>query len=160
MKVWKVLVVAVAMGLAVAPAALAGGACCSKDQAVARQVETLPNGVKITLTSSDPKVVAQLQSRGEACGKDCKDCPMHAAGVTRTVEKVANGVTITATAADAALVAKLQQHAATMGQGTMKGACCSKEGGTGAAKGGCCSKGEAKGSGCSKGAGHTAHPTT
>lgn len=164
MKVWKVLMVAVAVGLAVAPAALAGGACCSKDQAVARQVENLPNGVKITLTSSDPKVVAQLQSRGEACGKDCQDCPMHAEGVTRAVEKVANGVVITATAADPKLVTALQHHAASMGQGAMKGAakgaCCAKEGAAGAAKGSCCSKGEAKGSGCSKGAGHSAHPTT
>ncbi|KDA53646.1 hypothetical protein EG19_05455 [Thermoanaerobaculum aquaticum] len=151
MRALKVLALVVVVGLAAAAPLFAGGACCGKDQAVSKQVENLPNGVKITLTSSDPKVVAQLQSKSEACDKEgCKNCPMHAEGVTRTVEKIANGVVITATSADAQLVAALQKHASGMTAG------CNKS----AAKASCCSKGEAKGSGCSKGAtGHT-HPTT
>lgn len=149
MRGFKVLAFAVVLGFVAATSLFAGGACCSKDQAVSRQVETLANGVKLTLTSSDPQVVAQLQSKTEACGKEgCKDCPMHAPGVTRTVEKMANGVVITATASDPQLVAALQKHVAGMNAG------CSKS----AAKGSCCSKGEAKGSGCAKGT--AARPTT
>lgn len=132
MKALKVLTLVVVFGLAAGSPLLAGGACCSKDQAVSKQVENLPNGVKITMTSSDPRVVAQMQSKTEACGQEgCKDCPMHAQGVTRTVEKIANGVVITATASDAQLVAALQKHAASM---TTAG--CSKSSG----KASCCSK--------------------
>ncbi|MFN3414065.1 MAG: hypothetical protein ACK42L_08415 [Thermoanaerobaculum sp.] len=151
MKGSKVLALVVVVGLAAAAPLWAGGACCSKDQLVTKQVANLPNGVKITLTASDPKVVAQLQSKTEGCGKEgCKTCPMHAEGVTRTVEKIANGVVITATSADAQLVAALQKHASGMTAG------CNKSAG----KASCCSKGEAKGSGCSKGASGHAHPTT
>lgn len=151
MKALKLLVSVVVVGLAAATPLLAGGACCGKDQAVTKQVENLPNGVKITLTSSDPKVVAQIQNKTETCGKEgCKDCPMHAEGVNRTVEKIANGVVITATSADAQVVSALQKHVAGMSAG------CNKS----SAKASCCSKGEAKGSGCSKGAKSHAHPTT
>jgi hypothetical protein len=121
----------------------AGGACCAKDQAVSRQVENIPGGVKITLTANDAQVVAKLQSQPEACKGECKDCPMHAQGVTRKVEKIDKGVVITATASDPKLVEALQAHAASMG--TMaKGSCCSK-----GAKGSCCNKGE-KASGCTR----------
>lgn len=151
MRALKVLALVVALGFAAATPLLAGGACCSKDQAVSKQVENLPNGVKITLTSSDPKVVAQIQSKTETCGKEgCKDCPMHAEGVTRTVEKIENGAVITATSSDAQLVAALQRHAVGISAG------CGKS----SQKTSCCAKGEAKGSGCCKGAKNHAHPTS
>ncbi len=152
MKAFRVLALVVVLAFAAVTPLLAGGACCSKDQAVSKEVQNLPNGVKISLTSSDPKVVAQLQDKTAACGKEkCKDCPLHAEGVTRTVEKIANGVVITATSFDSQLVAAVQKHAA-----GMTNAGCSKS----TDKASCCSKGEAKGSGCSKGAGRHAHPTS
>ncbi|MCX7895449.1 MAG: hypothetical protein N2447_05800 [Thermoanaerobaculum sp.] len=150
MKGKNVLVIAVAAFFLFSGAAYAGGACCSKDSAVTKQVENLANGVKITMTSNDPKVVAKLQSKEEGAGEGCQGCPMHAQGVTKTTEKLPNGVVITATATDPKLVSALQQHAAEMTAGHKKGH----------GKGACCAKGEAKGSGCSKGAAHYARPTT
>jgi hypothetical protein len=96
-----------------------GAGCCMSQTGVERTVTNLANGVRITLTATDPKVVETLQARTETCPKDgCADCPMHAEGVTRSVEKTANGVVITATSSDPAQVAKLQKHAASMTAGT------------------------------------------
>ncbi len=117
----------VIIGLAVLAAlpALAGsmakGSCCASMSGVERSVANLDNGVRITLTASDPKVLAALQDRAGNCGQgDCPNCPMNAKGVTRTVEKTSNGVVITATSSDPAQVKALQEHAAAM----KSGACC------------------------------------
>jgi len=97
-----------------APAHAAG--CCLKAAGAQHTVTNLDNGVKITITSTDPKVAAQIKNETASCPKAgcAKDCPMQAKGVTRTVEKTDTGVVITATAADAATVKALQEHAATM----------------------------------------------
>jgi len=158
MKGLKVLALTLLLAVVAWPA-MAGGACCSKDQGVTRQVENLANGVRITITAQDPQMVAKLQSQGESCGAGCKDCPMHAQGVERKVEKIAGGVVITATSSDPKQVEALQKHAAAMGA-----ASCQKEGAKaagcakGEAKASCCSKGEAKGAGCSKGSHAHAQP--
>jgi len=98
-----------------APAATAAG-CCLKASGAQHTVTNLDNGVKITITSTDPKVAAQIKDETATCPKPgcAKDCPMQAKGVTRTVEKTDTGVVITATATDAATVKALQEHAATM----------------------------------------------
>jgi TusA-related sulfurtransferase len=90
--------------------------CCLKAAGAQHTVTNLENGVKVTITSTDPKVVAQIKDETASCPKQgcAKDCPMQAKGVTRTVEKTDTGVVITATAADAATVKALQEHAATM----------------------------------------------
>jgi hypothetical protein len=117
--------------------------CCAKQGAVTRSVASIDNGVKVTMTSTDAKVVAMLQEKAPGCTQGaCDDCPMHAEGVTRTVEKTADGIVVTATATDPTLVAKLQEHAA-------KGAtsCAKSE-----AKSGCCAKGKTNAAGCAHGA--------
>jgi hypothetical protein len=112
--------------------------CCGKQSGVQRSVANVDNGVRITMTATDPKVVASLQEMSASCGAagGCADCPMHGEGVTRTVEKTADGIVVTATATDPAMVAKLQQHAATMGAAGCAGA-------KAEAKAGCCAKGAA-----------------
>lgn len=150
MKVFRVLALGVALGVAAASTVMADGPWCGTNQALARQIENLPNGVKITLTSKDPKVVADVQSKADAWTKEgCKDCPMHAQGVTRVVEKISNGVVVTTTAKDPQLVKAVQKHA----EGFTGG--CAK---TAANKKSCCSKEEAKG--CAKGTAAPARPTT
>ncbi len=110
--------------------------CCGKQAGVERSVANIDNGVRVTMTAADAKMIAMLQEKSATMDKDgCADCPMHAEGVTRTIEKTANGIVITATATDPALVAKLQKHAATMGSM----ACGAKAEG----KAGCCAKGKA-----------------
>ncbi len=122
--------------------------CCAKQAGVERAVVKLDNGVRVTMTSKDAKVVAMLQEKSASDKGCCPSCPMHAEGVTRTVEKTVDGVVVTATAADAALVAKLQQHA------TMEGmAGCGAKAADKAA--GCCAKGAAKGM---KGCPHSEKP--
>ncbi len=98
-----------------APAAAAPG-CCLKAAGAQHTVTNLDNGVRITITSTDPKVAAQIKDETASCPKPgcAKDCPMQAKGVARTVEKTDTGVVITATATDAAMVKALQEHAATM----------------------------------------------
>ncbi len=98
-----------------APATTAAG-CCLKAAGAEHTVTNLDNGVKITITSTDPKVAAQIKDETASCPKPgcAKGCPMQAKGVTRTVEKTDTGVVITATATDAATVKALQEHAATM----------------------------------------------
>lgn len=130
---------------AVALPALAGEghACCRKDAAkpgcmartagVERTAATLDNGVRITMTATDPAVVAKLQTMGGVGEGCCAGCPMRQEGVTRSVEKTANGVVITATSTDPATVKKLQEHATAMAGGQ---ACCG-----GKAKAGCPRKG-------------------
>ncbi len=94
----------------------ADAGCCLKAAGAQHTVTNLDNGVKITITSTDPKVAAMIQDETASCPKPgcAKDCPMQAKGVTRTVEKTDAGVVITTTAADAATVKALQEHAATM----------------------------------------------
>jgi anaerobic selenocysteine-containing dehydrogenase len=89
--------------------------CCLKSAGAQRTVTNLDNGVKITITGADPKLVAMIQEETAACPKPgcSKDCPMQAEGVTRTVEKTDTGVVITATAGNPEMVKKLQEHAAT-----------------------------------------------
>ena len=138
----KALVVVGLLVLIALPALAAEHAGCMKGDMskVQHSVANIDNGVKITMTSSDPKVAAMLQEQGATC---CKggDCPMQAKGVTRTVEKVDGGIVITATASDAALVKQLQEHGAMMAKGSCcagdkaKASCCHKDkGGEGAAK--------------------------
>ena len=117
--------------------------CCATQDAVTRSVANIDNGVKMTMTSNDAKVVAMMQDKAPTCTQGaCEGCPMHAEGVTRTVENTADGIVVTATAADAALVAKLQAHAA-------KGAAsCAKS----ETKAACCAKGKTKAAGCAHGA--------
>ena len=97
-----------------APAHAAG--CCLKSAGAQHTVANLDNDVRITITSTDPKVAAMIKDETGSCPKPgcAKDCPMQAKGVTRTVEKTDTGVVITATATDPALVKALQEHAATM----------------------------------------------
>ena len=105
-------------------AAAAGGkghgstGCCAKQEGVERTVTNLDNGVQVSLTASDPKVVEMLQTHSAMAGKDgCGECPMKAEGVTRSVEKTATGVVMTATATTPEAVKALQQHAAQMATG-------------------------------------------
>ncbi len=120
-----------ALALAAAAPLLAADAAtpmsCCGGAGVERSVTNIDNGVKVTLTAKDPKVVAQVQEMAAACPKDkpcCKDCPMAAEGVTRAVAKTDSGVVITATSADPELVKKLQAHAASMAAGGDGKACC------------------------------------
>jgi hypothetical protein len=88
--------------------------CCLKSAGAQRAITNLDNGVKITITGADPKLVAMIQEETAACPKPgcSKDCPMQAEGVTRTIEKTDTGVVITATASNPEMVKKLQEHAA------------------------------------------------
>jgi hypothetical protein len=89
--------------------------CCLKGAGAQRTVTNLDNGVKITITGSDPKLAAMIQEETATCPKPgcSKDCPMQAEGVTRTVDKTDTGVVITATSTVPEMVKKLQEHAAT-----------------------------------------------
>jgi hypothetical protein len=91
--------------------------CCAGMDSVTKQVTNLDNGVRITMTAKDPKVVAKLQEcmGGQDEKGCCKDCPMHDKAVTRKVEKTVDGIVITATTADATLAKKLQEHSAGKG---------------------------------------------
>lgn len=83
---------------------------CMKAKGVQRTVANLDNGVRITVTCSDPNLVAEVQARvAKGCGGEC---PMSARGVTRAVENTADGAVVTATSSDPALVKALQEHAA------------------------------------------------
>lgn len=96
----------------------AGAGCCAKQEGVQRTAANLDNGVRITITASDPKAVEMIQAHAGMAGQDgCGECPMKAEGVTRSVEKIATGVVITATAANAETVKALQTHAAKMAAG-------------------------------------------
>jgi hypothetical protein len=106
--------IAVPLLAADAPATPAA-ACCLKSAGARRTITNLDNGVKITITGADPKLVAMIQDETAACPKPgcSKDCPMRAEGVTRTIEKTDTGVVITATSSDPEIIKKLQEHAAT-----------------------------------------------
>jgi hypothetical protein len=115
--------------------------CCGKQAGIARSVANIDNGVRVTMTATDAKMVAMLQEKSATADSEgCADCPLHAKGVTRTVDRTANGIVITATATDAALVATLQKHAASMASMS----CGAKADG----KAGCCAKGKAGATGC------------
>lgn len=93
---------------------------CMKAKGMQRTVANIDNGVKITMTCSDPKMVAETQAKAaRGCGGDC---PMSATSVTRTVENTADGAVVTATSTDPAVVKAMQEHAAKgcshEGQGT------------------------------------------
>jgi len=138
----RVLVGVVVMALFAMPmlAGEAGKAGCCKAAGVERSVANLDNGVKITITTGDPKMVAHIQEQAGSCSKEgCGDCPMMSDKVTRTVDKTDNGVVITATSADAAMVKALQTHAAASGQG--------------------CARGKTASGGCAHGKGHTQSKT-
>ena len=114
--------------------------CCKKMGGVQRTVANIENGVTITMTATDPKVVAMIQEHTATCGKGmagCKDCPMHAEGVSRSIAKTATGVVITATATTPELVKKLQAHAGAMdcGHGKQAHAGMMNKGGTSCAHG-------------------------
>ena len=149
MKRFLLLIVLVVLTAAPLMAADAAGpmACC-RAAGVERTVANLDNGVRVTMTAKDAKVVAMIQEMSATCSKDtpcCKDCPMAAEGVTRTVEKTESGIVVTATATSPDLVKKLQAHAATMAAGgEMKGCC--KGGAKASGVGGKCpyAKGDAK----------------
>ncbi len=96
--------------------AKAPAGCCLKAAGAQRTVTNLDNGVKITITGTDPKLVAMIQDETAVCPKPgCSNaCPMRAEGVKRTVEKTDAGVVIVATSTDPAMVTKLQRHAAKM----------------------------------------------
>ena len=116
--------------------------CCAKQGAVTRSVANIENGVKVTMTSPDAKMVAMMHDKAPACTKgDCDGCPMHAEGVTRSVENTADGIVVTATATDPTLIAKLQAHAA------KDAASCAKSD----AKAACCAKGKTEAAGCAHG---------
>ena len=83
---------------------------CRPAPGLQRTVANLDNGVTITLTCSDPKMVAEVQARA---AKGCDSaCPLSAGNVTRAVENTADGVVVTATSTDPAVVKALQEHAA------------------------------------------------
>jgi hypothetical protein len=106
--------------------------CCAKQGAVTRSVANIANGVTVTMTSADAKMVAMMHDKAQTCSQGaCDDCPMHTEGVTRSVENTADGIVVTATATDPTLVAKLQAHAA------KSAASCTRS----EAKAGCCAKG-------------------
>ena len=166
--IFAVLVALVTLPLLAAVSASAGAGCCepgccAKTAGVERTVESIDNGVRITVTGSDATAIAAVQERTATCkAGGCKSCPMDAEGVTRSVEKTATGVVITATASDPELIQQLQSHKV----GTAHAGHAHKAGMTGCgAKGaeakagmaGCCAKGaEAKAEAagcCAKGAG-------
>lgn len=113
-------------------AAAAKASCPAAMEGVERSVANLDNGVRVTMSASDPKVIAALQKNvatGPADG--CQTCPMHAEGVTRTVENTASGVVVTATSANGDVVKSLQAHGASLASGSgcapaKSGSCCSK----------------------------------
>ncbi len=83
---------------------------CMQAQGMKRTVANIDNGVKITMTCSDPKMVAEAQAKAaKGCGGEC---PMSATSVTRTVENTADGAVVTATSTDPAVVKAMQEHAA------------------------------------------------
>ena len=58
-------------------------ACCLKNAGAQRTVANLDNGVKITITGADAKLVTMIQEETASCPKPgcSKDCPMQAKGV-------------------------------------------------------------------------------
>jgi len=74
---------------------------------VTKTVESLENGVKITLTSDDVTVVEKLQSQAE---EFAKFDPPAEINVSRTVENIDNGVVVTITSDDANVVKMLQEN--------------------------------------------------
>ncbi|HVN76685.1 MAG TPA: hypothetical protein VMT19_10245 [Thermoanaerobaculaceae bacterium] len=128
MKRFLVLIALAAVAAAplMAADAAAPMACC-KGAGVERTVANVDNGIRVTMSAKDPKVVARLQEMAAGAAKDagcCPECPMAMEGVTRTVEKTDSGVVITATSTNPDLVKKLQAHVAAMaGSGNAAGCC-------------------------------------
>lgn len=92
------------------PALAEDHAGCLKSKGMQRTVANIDNGVTITMTSSDPKMVPEIQAKAaKGCGGEC---PMAATGVTRTVGNTPEGAVVTATSTDPAQVKALQEHAA------------------------------------------------
>ena len=111
----------VALMLAVATASFAGGghcgACPCKMDGVTKSVENLDNGVKVTLSAQDPKIVAMIQEKMGKCEKGEDDCPLMAKEMDRRAEKTADGMVMTITSADSDVVKKLQTHMAAEAKG-------------------------------------------
>ncbi|HNX49799.1 MAG TPA: hypothetical protein PLS53_09250 [Thermoanaerobaculaceae bacterium] len=135
--------------LAAMPVMAEDHAGCMKSKGMQRTVANIDNGVKVTMSCSDPTMVPEIQAKA---AKGCAgECPMSAKGVTRTVENTADGAVVTATSADAAQVKALQEHAAKGCGGEPAGKSCCKHGED--AKAGC-KHGEAA-TGKEQGKGHT-----
>jgi hypothetical protein len=130
------------------PALAEDHAGCMKATGMQRTVSNIDNGVKITMTCTDKKMVAEIQAKA---AKGCAgECPMAAKGVTRTVENTPEGAVVTATSTDPAQVKALQEHAAKGCTGEHGGKSCCKH--DEAAKTGCplgdAAKEQAKGHAC------------
>jgi len=114
----KLLFVALMLTLAAASFASdkpCHGGCPCKMEGVTRSVENLGDGVKVTLSAKDPKLVAMIQ---EKVGKrEEGDCPMMSENVNRSVETTSDGIVMTLTSGDAEMVKKLQSHAAAEAKG-------------------------------------------
>jgi hypothetical protein len=92
------------------PALAEDHAGCMKSKGMQRTVANIDNGVTITMTCSDSKMVPEVQAKAaKGCGGEC---PMAATGVTRTVANTPEGAVVTATSTDPAQVKALQEHAA------------------------------------------------
>lgn len=104
----------VALMIAVAGLVFAGDKPCEKCpckmEGVTKTVANLENGVKVTLSAKDPKVVAQIQEMMGKCEKGGCECPVMMKGVDRKTEKTADGMVMIATSADKEIVKKLQDH--------------------------------------------------
>jgi len=117
----KKLLLFVALMLTLATASFAGdtpcGACPCKMEGVTKSVENLDNGVKVTLSATDPKIVAMIQEKVGKCEAGESDCPMMTKEMDRKVEKTADGMVMTITSADKDMVQKLQTHMAAESKG-------------------------------------------
>ena len=155
--IFAVLVALVTLPLLAAVSASAGAGCCepgccARTAGVERTVESIDNGVRITVAGGDATAIAAVQERTATCkAGGCKGCPMGAEGVARSVEKTATGVVITATASDPELVQRLQSHGVTRaGHGHKAGmtGCGAKGADAKAGMAGCCAKGTDAKAGC------------
>lgn len=105
----RFLAVLALVTLVAMPALADDHAGCLKSKGMQRTVSNIDNGVKITMTTSDPKMVPEIQAKAaKGCGGEC---PMAAKGVTRSVENTPEGAVVTATSTDPAQVKALQEHA-------------------------------------------------
>jgi TusA-related sulfurtransferase len=112
----KRLLLLVASMLTLAAVSFAGspacGDCPCRMEGVTKNVENLEDGVKVTLSATDPKLVAMIQEKMVTCEAGRTDCPMMAKEMDRRVEKTADGMVMTITSTDKDLVKKLQTHVA------------------------------------------------
>ena len=106
----RFFVVLALVTLVAMPALAEDHAGCMKSKGMQRTVANIDNGVTITMTCTDPKMVTEIQAKA---AKGCAgECPMAATGVTRTVKNTPEGAVVTATSTDPAQVKALQEHAA------------------------------------------------